>query len=93
MPGWAGTSNHLDREQDAHRWPAQEGILDLSFTTLLSWRRFLASDDFTCTIEAQKEHIRHATAFAVSGMYTYVRDKELTLADLRGSRRRSLSSS
>ncbi|WP_205782293.1 hypothetical protein [Methylobacterium sp. XJLW] len=28
----------------------------------------------------------HASPFAVSGVYTYVRDRQLTLAGLRGSR-------
>jgi len=61
-------------------------ILDLTFATPLARRRFFASDVFSCTIDGQKQHIGHVTAFAVSGMYTYVRDKELTLAGLRGSR-------
>jgi hypothetical protein len=30
--------------------------------------------------------VANASAFAVSGVYTYVRDKTLTLAGLRGSR-------
>ena len=36
------------------------------------------------------EHVAHATAFAVSGVDTYVRDKTLTLAGLRGSRQAQL---
>lgn len=68
----------LDRERLA--------ILDLTFVTPLTRRRFFASHAFTFTIEAQKQHIGYVTAFAVSGMYTYVRNKELTLAGLRGSR-------
>lgn len=61
-------------------------ILDLTFATPLVRRRFFASDSFSRTVEQQKQNIGHITAFAVSGMYTYVRDKELTLAGLRGSR-------
>ena len=61
-------------------------ILDLTFATPLSRRRFFTTPVFSRTIEAQKQHIGYVTAFAVSGMYTYVRDKELTLAGLRGSR-------
>lgn len=61
-------------------------ILDLTFATPLVRRRFFASDSFSRTVDEQKQNIGHVTAFAVSGMYTYVRDKELTLAGLRGSR-------
>ena len=35
-------------------------------------------------------HIAHVSAFAVSGVYTYVRDKQLTTAGLRGSRQAQL---
>lgn len=49
-------------------------------------RQFYASDLFQGTIEDQKAHIGHVSAFAVSGVYTYVRDKTLTTAGLRGSR-------
>ncbi|MGJ3629312.1 hypothetical protein AB5I41_25100 [Sphingomonas sp. MMS24-JH45] len=61
-------------------------MLDLSFASPLARRRFFQSELFSRTAEAQRAHIAFATAFAVSGMYTYVRDKELTLAGLRGSR-------
>lgn len=73
----------------AHTVPPERerlAILDLTFATPLVRRRFFASDVFSDTVEAQKQHIGHVTAFAVSGMYTYVRDKTLTLAGLRGSR-------
>jgi hypothetical protein len=73
----------------AHAVPPERAhlaVLDLTFATPLSRRRFFASEDFSRTVDAQKRHIGHVTAFAVSGMYTYVRDKELTLAGLRGSR-------
>ena len=62
------------------------GILELAFETPLTRRAFLESAAFQATASAQREHVRHATAFAVSGVYTYVRDKTLTLAGLRGSR-------
>ena len=73
----------------AHTVPperARIAMLDLTFTSPLSRRRFFQSDRFTSTIAEQASHIGHATAFAVSGMYTYVRNKKLTLAGLRGSR-------
>ncbi len=66
---------------------AHLAVLDLTFATPLSRRRFFASEDFSRTVDAQRSGISAmSTAFAVSGMYTYVRDKELTLAGLRGSR-------
>ena len=44
------------------------------------------SDLFLSTQTELKTQVSHATAFAVSGVYTYVRNKELTVAGLRGSR-------
>jgi hypothetical protein len=73
----------------AHTVPPERerlAVLDLTFATPLTRRRFFASNEFARTIDEQKQRIGHVTAFAVSGMYTYVRDKELTLAGLRGSR-------
>lgn len=73
----------------AHTVPQERerlAILDLAFATPLTRRRFFATRAFSRTIEAQKQHIGYVTAFAVSGVYTYVRNKELTLAGLRGSR-------
>jgi hypothetical protein len=73
----------------AHTVPPERerlAVLDLTFATPLTRRRFFASDEFARTIDEQKQRVGHVTAFAVSGMYTYVRDKELTLAGLRGSR-------
>ncbi len=64
----------------------QVAILELAFETPMTRRRFFASDRFTATIDGQKAHIGHVAAFAVSGVYTYVRDGELTVAGLRGSR-------
>ena len=73
----------------AHTVPPEReriAIIDLTFANPLTRRSFFAVERFRSTIEGQKQHIGHATAFAVSGMYTYVRGKELTLAGLRGSR-------
>lgn len=61
-------------------------VIDLTFATPIAWRRFFASGSFSRTADEQKQNIGHVIAFAVSGMYTYVRDKELTLAGMRGSR-------
>ena len=61
-------------------------MMEIAFANPLARRTFYASDLFQSTVPGQRRHIRHATAFAVSGVYTYVRDKALTTAGLRGSR-------
>ncbi len=61
-------------------------ILELAFATPLARRQFYASPVFQDTLAGQRAHIAHASGFAVSGVYTYVRDKQLTTAGLRGSR-------
>jgi hypothetical protein len=65
---------------------ANLAIMEIAFASPLARRAFYASDAFQSTVAGQSRHIRHATAFAVSGIYTYVRDKALTTAGLRGSR-------
>lgn len=72
-----------------HLVPAERAacaVLELAFESPRTRRAFLEGEAFAATASAQRAHIRHATAFAVSGVYTYVRDKTLTLAGLRGSR-------
>jgi hypothetical protein len=72
-----------------HTVPAERehvAILELAFANPLSRRTFYAGGLFRGTLADQAVHISHATAFAVSGVYTYVRDKQLTVAGLRGSR-------
>jgi len=73
----------------AHTVPPERrlvAILDLAFATPLERRHFYASDAFAAATHGLGKEVAHATAFAVSGVYTYVRDKQLTLAGLRGSR-------
>jgi hypothetical protein len=65
-------------------------VIELAFESPLTRRRFFESDVFLATQDAQKAHIAYASAFAVSGVYTYVRDKHLTTAGLRGSRQAQL---
>ncbi|PYE23019.1 methylmuconolactone methyl-isomerase [Rhizobium sp. PP-CC-3A-592] len=65
-------------------------VLELAFANPLARRHFYGSDLFEATVADQKAHISYATAFAVSGIYTYVRNKELTTAGLRGSRQAQL---
>ncbi|MET0257822.1 MAG: hypothetical protein ABW179_04510 [Methylobacterium sp.] len=61
-------------------------VLELAFASPLERRTFFVSDPFEAAIAGLEDHVAFATAFAVSGIYTYVRDKTLTLAGLRGSR-------
>jgi hypothetical protein len=61
-------------------------MMEFAFETPLTRRAFFESDVFRATQDSQKTHIAYVSAFAVSGVYTYVRDKQLTTAGLRGSR-------
>ncbi|QYE35364.1 hypothetical protein KZX46_05110 [Polymorphobacter sp. PAMC 29334] len=61
-------------------------VIELAFASPLVRRQFYASEAFRRAAAGQAEHIAFASPFAVSGVYTYVRDKALTLAGLRGSR-------
>jgi hypothetical protein len=61
-------------------------ILELAFANPLARRRFFSSDAFGATVDAQRATASSITAFAVSGVYTFVRDGRLTTAGLRGSR-------
>jgi hypothetical protein len=72
-----------------HEVPAERrlvAVLELAFASPLTRRAFYASDVFVVACAGLADQIAHATAFAVSGVYTYVRDRKLTLAGLRGSR-------
>lgn len=61
-------------------------VLELAFESPLARRAFYESDTFKGLEAGLKKHVAYVTAFAVSGIYTYVRDKQMTLAGLRGSR-------
>ncbi|MHA3701809.1 hypothetical protein ACXR2U_06465 [Jatrophihabitans sp. YIM 134969] len=61
-------------------------VLELAFTDPLARRRFFASDAFGATLDAQRAAAASITAFAVSGVFTFVRDARLTTAGRRGSR-------
>ncbi|MCQ3032593.1 hypothetical protein NLO88_18230 [Pseudomonas syringae] len=61
-------------------------VMEIAFESPLARRRFFESPVFQATLAAQSEHIAQLKAFAVSGLYTYVRDGEITTAGLRGSR-------
>ncbi|MEN2787290.1 hypothetical protein ACFOKI_05180 [Sphingomonas qilianensis] len=72
-----------------HLVPAERtliAVIELAFEMPLTRRAFFDSETFRATQEGQKRHIAYASAFAVSGVYTYVRNKQLTTAGLRGSR-------
>ncbi|MDU8362372.1 hypothetical protein [Pseudomonas syringae group sp. J309-1] len=61
-------------------------VMEIAFESPLARRRFFESPVFQATLAGQSEHIAQLKAFAVSGLYTYVRDGEITTAGLRGSR-------
>jgi hypothetical protein len=72
-----------------HLVPAERtliAVMEFAFETPLARRAFFESDVFRATQDSQNTHIAYVSAFAVSGVYTYVRDKQLTTAGLRGSR-------
>ncbi|MDQ0837336.1 hypothetical protein [Sphingomonas faeni] len=72
-----------------HLVPAERALIavvELAFESPLARRAFFESETFAATQAGQKANIAHVQAFAVSGIYTYVRDKQLTTAGLRGSR-------
>ncbi|SET72812.1 EthD domain-containing protein [Pseudomonas graminis] len=70
----------------ANKARAELVVLEIAFTSPLARRRFFQSDAFQNSLPEQSKHIAQLKAFAVSGLYTYVRDKSLTTAGLRGSR-------
>lgn len=61
-------------------------VLEIAFTDPLARRRFAASEAYRVTLPGQAEFAAAITAFAVSGVFTFVRDAALTTAGLRGSR-------
>lgn len=65
---------------------AELAVLEIAFKSPLARRRFFQSEVFQNTLPEQSKHIAQLKTFAVSGLYTYVRDKSLTTAGLRGSR-------
>lgn len=72
-----------------HEVPAERrllAVIDIAFASPLDRSIFYASDAFIQAAEGLGRDVAHASPFAVSGVYTYVRDKKLTLAGLRGSR-------
>ena len=60
--------------------------MEVAFGNPVARRRFFESEAFKNTLAGQARHIRSLKAFAVSGVYTYVVDGEMTTAGLRGSR-------
>ncbi len=61
-------------------------VMEIAFETPLARRGFFAGNTFQGTLPGQARYIAQLKAFAVSGLYTYVNDKQLTTAGLRGSR-------
>lgn len=72
-----------------HEAPAARlhlAMLEVVFDSALARRRFFGSAAFRRAASGLAQHARYVTPFSVSGVFTYVRDGELTLAGLRGSR-------
>jgi hypothetical protein len=61
-------------------------VLEIAFTDALARRRALEDAPFREVNARLPELVTHLTAFAVSGVFTFVRDGRLTDAGLRGSR-------
>jgi len=61
-------------------------VLEIAFTNALARRRALEEGPFREVNAALAGLVSHITAFAVSGVFTFVRDGRLTDAGLRGSR-------
>jgi hypothetical protein len=61
-------------------------IMEIAFLDPLARRRFFDSDGFAATSGRLAELASAVSASAVSGVFTFVRDGELTTAGLRGSR-------
>ncbi|MET1006668.1 MAG: hypothetical protein ABWX96_14050 [Propionibacteriaceae bacterium] len=61
-------------------------IAEIAFTNAIARRRFFASDGYVAAAAGLGELASHLTAFPVSGVFTFVRDGQLTTAGLRGSR-------
>lgn len=73
-------------EHFANAARAELAIMEIAFESPLARRRFFDSEVFKATLAGQARHVAELKAFAVSGLYTYVRDGKLTTAGLRGSR-------
>ena len=61
-------------------------VVEIAFRDPLARRGFFASDGFLATVNRQAELASAITVFPVSGVFTFVRDGELTTAGPRGSR-------
>jgi hypothetical protein len=61
-------------------------MMEIAFESPLRRRQFFETDTFRSTLKHQTEVVSHVTPFGVSGVYTFVRDSQLTTAGLRGSR-------
>jgi hypothetical protein len=65
---------------------AQLAVLEIAFASPLARRQFFQGEVFQQSLAEQSRHIAQLKAFAVSGVYTYVFDGQITTAGLRGSR-------
>jgi len=79
----APPSPHVDH------WVSDErkdiGVIEIGFATPLAARAFFESEEYRATDAGQREYVRSAGAFPVTGIYTFIRDGAITTAGLRGS--------
>ena len=61
-------------------------MIEVGFATALSARAFFESTTYLATVDGLAKHVRTLGAFLVTGVYTFVRDGQMTTAGLRGSR-------
>lgn len=61
-------------------------IMEIGFDNALSARQFFESDAYKATLAGQAEHIQAMKVVLVTGVFTFVRDGQPTIAGLRGSR-------
>ncbi|WP_122755175.1 hypothetical protein [Pseudomonas viridiflava] len=65
-------------------------FMEITFESAWTRRTCYASERFKAITHGISAHVSHITPFAVSGVYTYVRDGVMTTAGIRGSRQAQL---
>ena len=65
---------------------AKLAIMEIGFDSALSARQFFETDAYKATLAGQAEYVKAMKVVLVTGVYTFVRDGQPTIAGLRGSR-------
>lgn len=79
----APPSPHVDHQVSDER--KDIGIVEVGFASVMAARAFFDSEEYRATGAGQREFIRSAGVFPVTGSYTFIRDGAITTAGLRGS--------